>query len=935
MPVAVRLVRSAVLILLFSSGALWALSNTAIPDANAQSVGSWDPTSGYPGSPGGVGSISCSEYAGYIYCIGGGGHNSFYAPLSFSGIGAWKDLPQYPAIPGNGGVLGASCVTASGYIYCVGGDTQGSGSGEVNATYYASISSSGAGAWNATTPYPHPIGDASCVASGGYIYCVGGFSAEVYYAPLSKSGIGPWTSTTSYPTIIGLQSCQAAGGYIYCIAGASGGDPQSGEPNGVAAVYYAPLLSSGVGAWTNTTAYPLAVNSLSCAVSGESYIYCVGGAESSGARVTAVYYAPISASGVGAWTGSTPYPQTAGLGPACVVLGNYLFCAGDDSGYHSYYAPISNEAGTSTLVVLSQDANGTWIRGFYTVLNVSKTIIESGSTPYNFTLNDGQAYTVQVDDYGPCAFSHWADTGSTNASRPVSIAGDTQVTAVYDCNDKVASWKATTPLPPDAAQAGSTSCGIDSNYIYCVSGYLSYYARASSSGIGNWSSTTPYPRNPEVGPTGVTFSQTCLTSTGYIYCVGGQGEGSGAQPSDAVVYAPVSSSGIGEWLGTTHYPAKGTGQSCVASGAYIYCLGSSGTYYAPILPHGGIGAWSQTTTYPGSLHACVASGGYIYCVGGNATDYASISPSGVGTWTATTSLPVQLYGSACAVSPESVLICVGGYSSQTVNQDFVYYAQVSSSGIGSWTDTTSYPLGSPNPNYPVGCMVPADYVYCVGYQPSSYFSAISGPMSTIVVTSQSMSGETLTGLTVVLNQSGNFIVGANTTPARFNLTDGERYTVDVRGNDACRFDHWYDTGNTTEIRQLSIVKDSAITAVFACAASTTNTSSSSSSFSSSSSESSQSTNTTPSSSTASSTESAVTTSTSSLVMPSTSTATDSLSASSSSLSSASSSQPPSTASSLSGFYALLVGVSSLVLLLTIGFSTSRRKGLATRTQKRR
>ncbi|MGA2663599.1 MAG: hypothetical protein ABSF83_01465 [Nitrososphaerales archaeon] len=930
--------RSAALILLLSLGMLWTLSSAVVPVANAQSVASWNPTSNYP-AVGGTEPISCSEYAGYVYCVGGSSHNSFYAPLSFSGIGTWKDLPQYPVISGDGGILGVSCVTASGYIYCVGGDTQGSGGTTSNATYYAPISSSGAGGWSATTPYPHPVADASCVASEGYIYCVGGYYAAVYYAPLTSSGIGPWTNTTSYPTVVSFQSCQASGGYVYCVGGSTG-IAQSGYPVSTDAVYYAPLSSSGVGTWASTATYPLAVNGLSCAISGESYIYCVGGAESSQATVASVYYAPTSSSGVGAWASATPYPHAVAYDQACVILGNYVYCAENySSGTGSYYAPVSTKAGTSTLIVLSQDANGTSIRGFYAALNVNGTTVSSGFTPYNFTLDDGRAYTVQVDDYGPCAFGHWADTGSTNASRSISIMGDTLLTAVYECNDKVASWKATTGLPYEAAQVGSTSCAMDSNYVYCVSGYLSYYARASSSGIGNWSSTTAYPRNPAVGPTGVTVSQTCLTSSGYIYCIGGQGEGSGALPSDAVVYAPVSSSGIAEWIGTTHYPTQGSVTSCVASGAYIYCIASSATYYAHILPQGGVGPWNQTATYPGSLQSCVASGGYIYCIGGNTTYYAASSPGGVGAWTATTRFPVQLYGAACAASPGSVLFCVGGYSSEVVSQDFVYYASVSPSGVGNWTVTASYPIGSPNPNYPIGCFVPDGYVYCVGYQPS-YFSQISGPMSSLIVTSQDTDGETLSGLIAVLNQSGDFIAATGPTPASFNLTDGQAYTVAVDGNGTCRFDRWYDTGNTTAVRDLSVADNSAITAVFACAAATTTTSSSSSTSSQVTSTTSSTTGSGTATASSSMTSTSTTTSTTS---PPTTSASSSVSSVSSSptASSSSSTATASTASSLSssssqasssalpGSYALLLGASGLVVLLSIGLSTRRRGGLPT------
>ena len=116
-----------------------------------------------------------------------------------------------------------SCATYSGYIYCVGG---GTGLGSTPAAYYAPISSSGVGAWATTASYPTAINYQSCATYSGYIYCVGGLSggkgnvlSAVYFAPVSSSGVSAWTSTTRYPTTIEEQSCAIYSGYIYCVGG--------------------------------------------------------------------------------------------------------------------------------------------------------------------------------------------------------------------------------------------------------------------------------------------------------------------------------------------------------------------------------------------------------------------------------------------------------------------------------------------------------------------------------------------------------------------------------------------------------------------------------------------------------------------------------------------------------------------------------------------
>lgn len=59
--------------------------------------------------------------------------------------------------------------------------------------------------------------------------------------------------------------------------------------------------------------------------------------------------------------------------------------------------------------------------------------MSTGFSPATFTLNKGQTYTVQVDDYGSCNFAYWLDTGSTNSQRSISVTSDSSVTAVYNC----------------------------------------------------------------------------------------------------------------------------------------------------------------------------------------------------------------------------------------------------------------------------------------------------------------------------------------------------------------------------------------------------------------------------------------------------------------------------------------------------------------------
>jgi hypothetical protein len=155
-------------------------------------------------------------------------------------------------------------------------------------------------------------------------------TTAVYSAPLSPSGIGKWTQTTSYPVAVVQESCVTSGTWIYCVGGL-----------GSTGVYYAPISSSGVGKWTQTTKYPFSQGPdyPSC-VTSASEVYCVGGY--TGPTISsAIYQGPLSSSGVDKWTSAQSYPVGV-WGESCVASGSRVFCVGGEtpsgvvsSTYHS------------------------------------------------------------------------------------------------------------------------------------------------------------------------------------------------------------------------------------------------------------------------------------------------------------------------------------------------------------------------------------------------------------------------------------------------------------------------------------------------------------------------------------------------------------------------------------------------------------------------
>jgi len=323
----------------------------------------WACAAPYPlsgGSAAGVAGEQCGAESMRVYCVGGVDASGaprddvFTASVTATGnITAWRQSPAaYPQ-----DVTGESCAAASGFLYCIGGIHDNTGD-DLAETYFAELSSNGSvGVWQSTTPYPVPVDSESCVAWSAHIYCVGGNnetdgtessvapSGTVWFASAGSSGLGEWVKTTPYPFGIFVPACFLAGDYLYCIGGSNG----NGDPLGTA--YFAPLTADGVGEWSVTTSYPIASVGPSC-VMASARIYCVGGETAGGqspAFTDAVYFAPISISGIGAWQQGPSYPRN--VGTSCVTTQGNAYCVGgfDESsaGLESVvnYAALSSISG--------------------------------------------------------------------------------------------------------------------------------------------------------------------------------------------------------------------------------------------------------------------------------------------------------------------------------------------------------------------------------------------------------------------------------------------------------------------------------------------------------------------------------------------------------------------------------------------------------------
>jgi hypothetical protein len=353
-----------VVVVIIGIAALFVASLFLAPSTTAACTSPWNCATGYPLQYDGTYAVAgqaCVSNTTYIYCIGGVDshgepHNNVYYSSTVSGnITSWTLYPyQYPQ-----SINGQSCVISSNYVYCVGG-TYDDNFDDTALSYYAQINETGAlGNWSPTTSYPIAIDTQSCVASSSLIYCVGGYnetggtssestmSSSVWYAQLSSSGISSWTLTTSYPSNVYIPVCSAANSYIYCVGGADIND------NSLNTVYYAELTGTGVGAWSQTTSYPVSESGQACVASSEN-IYCVAGVTAEGSSssspsyTNAVYYAPVSSGGVGTWKQAANYPIS--VETTCAVSSGNLYCVG---GFDGSSAGENNAVDYASLVSLA------------------------------------------------------------------------------------------------------------------------------------------------------------------------------------------------------------------------------------------------------------------------------------------------------------------------------------------------------------------------------------------------------------------------------------------------------------------------------------------------------------------------------------------------------------------------------------------------------
>ncbi len=644
-------------------------------------LGAWTATTSLPATTIFATSV---VYNGYVYEIGGwngsaGVTTVDYAPINSNGtIGAWTATNSLPATTED-----ATSVVYNGYVYEIGGDNGTAAVATVvlvsifPAGYIGNPTGSGQNGWGSTTGLPatkskgqsyYPY-DATSVVYNGYVYEIGGVdsgaTATVDYAPINANGtLGAWTATTSLLAATQDATSVVYNGYVYEIGGYNG-------TAAVATVDYAPINSNGtLGAWTATTSL-LAATQQATSVVYSGYVYEIGGYNGT-AAVATVDYAPINSNGtLGAWTATTSLLAVTEYATS-VVYNGYVYEIGGDNGSATLatvdYAPINANGtlGTWTATTSLPDAN-----------------YQATSVVYN-----GYIYEI----------GGWRYTTALSATVDY---------APINANGTLGTWTATTSLP--SATYAATSV-VYNGYVYEIGGWngsagvtnvdYGFINNGGPGTTGSYTTTTSLP--------GAAYDVTSVIYNGYVYEIGGY---TGSANLAFVDYAPINSNGtLGAWTAATSLPTATNDATSVAYNGYVYEIGgntSSGIVstvdYAPINSDGTLGSWTATTSLPVTtdLATSVAYNGYVYEIGGyngsaiTATvDYAPINANGtLGSWTATTSLPVTT-DLATSVAYNGYVYEIGGYNGSAITAT-IDYAPINSDGtLGSWTATTSLSVGT-------------------------------------------------------------------------------------------------------------------------------------------------------------------------------------------------------------------------------------------------
>lgn len=599
----------------------------------------------------------------------------------------------------------AQVVVTKNKVYLLGGNNALSNTAEV---VVASINTDGTlGTWTTSVALPASIANAQVIVTKNRVYILGGivngvFASTVYTAVINSDGtLGTWVTGTSLPTTIGYAQAIVTKNRVYLIGGIGT------SVYTVATVYTAPINTDGtLGTWSAGTSLPETIGR-SQAIVTKNRVYLLGGITDGGSR-DSTYNALINTDGtIGTWT-------TGGTLPAGV--------------YHSQAVVTKNRVyllggminGTTSLTVYTAAINtdgtvGTWVAGTSLPGTVDETqvVVTKGRIHLIGGWKGGHSNTVYtapisggLNDYSPYYDGTYTPPGSLVDANYVMPGSGQPWKQQYDINttqsgDITGGWIKGVDLRSITAEAVAV---VTKNRVYLLGGRgnASYYdtvlmAPVNTDGsLGVWSYSSPLPSL-------VSTSQAIVVKN-KLHLIGGRNGGS---YSTSTHTSTINTDGtLGAWTTSNSLPSIVARHQAVVTINRIYLLGgfnggsyTDAVYTAPINTDGTLGTWVATTALPvatGDAQAIVTKN-RVYLLGGrNNSSYlgtvytAPINTDGtLGAWSSTSSLPTILSEFQAVVTRYKVYI-LGGLAGD--DSSAVYTAPINSDGtLGAWVTGASLP----------------------------------------------------------------------------------------------------------------------------------------------------------------------------------------------------------------------------------------------------
>jgi|GEM_PF-1390832 len=250
--------------------------------------------------------------------------NAFTVWLGGDGsIGAWQ-YTSSTTVPR----CGISAVTARGNVYALGGNS----SPPLNSVERAVINPDGTlGTWQTTSAMNTGRWILASVVADNFVYALGGSDGSnnlnsVEYAPINPDGtLGTWQNTSTMNTARSGFAAVATGGYVYALGGSI-----SFSTNTVERAAINPDGTLGTWEFVNSMIAP---RTLFAAVAAGNYIYVLGGFYNSGTHWDSVERVSINADGtLGTWQ-TINAMTTARFSIAAVSVNGFVYTFGGDANY--------------------------------------------------------------------------------------------------------------------------------------------------------------------------------------------------------------------------------------------------------------------------------------------------------------------------------------------------------------------------------------------------------------------------------------------------------------------------------------------------------------------------------------------------------------------------------------------------------------------------